>query len=876
MVVCSCLAGNSHVLVSPLANVTGFLCSVVWFFTSIAMGGHGTRWFQAMILFTESELRQWKEMKTPTLASGGGAAANADDDDDAETDRCHLLFMKQLENPMDVSFDRLLKETVCVIAMYGLRKRVSVYSNHCVCLLGFILVHDNCTFESIVEKRSLPSRTTSTSMCFISHTDIIQSQKVGMSPCLRTHIHVSRIGGHILDQAVSRGVHLPERVIASHLRKWAMHAKSILHLWIMLRYVLTGFGGTDIPLLPVICLEQVEMSGIPLYGDCTSPAYCAQTCMNNLISWLCAVERIPSSWQYFEDFVNYIKNDYSNSMNRLEEIERQFSQQDDAWKRYPVIYTERSRKLWSTLSHLSSLSLSTVNTFLREQFIPKHDELFAGTPYDLALEQTSVTVQMVNEFWLYRFGASSDEQVNMHWKAVTNRPLLCMRQLASSLNGPLLCGDPELSAFATFRQPLLMDSSNVIHHVYPFAGKSFDLTVAPSPSSIENLMVGKECLSTLMNGNALLVGGNSCIHEVTNPLLNISTVVVDVDVKAYSSIVSKVRESEANMKQFCSELVENGRKVLHQLESKCSFLEGLADETKHMVFRTEPDNRAHEGFHHLIALPEWVCLQNNTVASAFIELLEVTRPCAPMIGEQGVGFDNIYKSSRHPMRLPFQCKSMGNNPLILVHSDYAETWDVSVNIGSLFIHGQKGPPVQSRAGSRRTALLLIDDISGVNTMTEQDEYYKSAVSVLSQRNILEAQKSSYPSLLERFGCDLNCSSLAEIRALLQRALYRSIGKKLVDRMNKMNVGNTLSVSDISFGWLEDKELMTVGKVNSRYMDVCVAQKHLGLQSCIYYLCVQRQKTGRVYAVLYEMCFSTNCVAHKKNVPYNTQIYAVLG
>jgi hypothetical protein len=823
------------------------------------------------MLFSQRELRLWKELKVPSSAS---AAAAADDDPE---DSARLLFMNSLEKAMDVSFLGTMKETVAVIAMYGLRKHVCIYTNHCVCLVGFVLVHNEYTLQTIVNKRSLPMRTQDVSMAFISHTDIILAQKVGISPHLLTHIHVSRMGVHILDQTVARGVYLSDRSVANQLRKWSMQAKSVLHLWIMLRYTLAGFGGTDVALLPDVCLEQVGMSGVPLHGD-SSPAYHDVSYMSNLIPCLQAVECTPLSEQYYLDFVRYITDDYVPSMNRLQMIEKQFSKQDHAWERFPVIYTERSRDLWATLSELPSLSLPTVETFLREQFIPKHDELFARTPYDLALDQASVTVQQVEDFCLYRWEAGNENgHVNVHWQCLINRTKHCRKLLASSLDAPspLLCGNSEVSAFSTFRQPLLMDSSEDMHHVYPFVGASFDLTVMPSVASIMALIVGTGRLSTLMKGQGPLPDKESCLHEVANPLLNISTVVVDVDVEAGSNIISKVRESKADMQQFCSELIENGRKVLCHLETKCSMLEGLADEAKHMLFRTEPGNRGKEGFHHLIVLPEWVCLQNIAVASAFIQLLQITRCCMPMVGEQGVIFDNIYESTRHAMRLPFQCKSKGNHPLLLMHSDYGEAWDASDNIGSLFMHGPKCASVQSGAKARRVARLLIDNISGVDYMSERSEHYRHAVAVLGQRNRLEAKQSSYPSILERFGDNLNCSSLAEIRTLLERAFEKHIAKQLIARMNTMGVGNSMSVADIGFSWLAEKEMMTVGKGNSRYMDVCIAQRHQGLQSCTYYVCVQRKQTGRIHAVLYEMCFSTNCVACNKNVPYYTGIYAVL-
>lgn len=826
------------------------------------------------MLFTQVELTKWKELKNPLAGSAPivAAAGSADPEDSVR-----LLFMNTLDKPMDVSFLGTMKETVGVIALYGLRKHISVYSNHCVCLVGFVLVHDKQTLNVIVNKRSLTLRTPHISTGFISHTDIIQTQKVGMSPDLPRHLHVSRMDVHILDQTVAHGVYLSDRSIANQMRKWASQAKSVLHLWIMLRYTLAGFGGTGVPLLPMVCLEQLEMSGIPPHGD-GSPAYRDISNAIDLIPCLQAAECTPFAEQYFQDFVRYIRDDYVPSMNRLQDIEKAFSDQDHAWKRFPVIYTERSRDLWATLSELPSLSLPKVESFLHERFIPKHNELFQGTPYDLALDQASVTVQPVKEFCLYQWKASeNDGQVTVRWLPLTNRMHHCRRQLISlhDAPSPLLCGNPELSAFASFHQPLFMDSFDYMHHVYPYVGSSVDLGRMPSTTSIAALMVGKSCLSSLMKGHGTPVHKDSCIHEVTNPLLNISSVVVDIDIEPGSRIISKIRESESAMKQFCYELIENSRKVLHHLETKNSALKKLADETKHIVFRTEPGARPKEGFHHLIVLPEWLCLQNIEVASAFVQLIQITRHCMPMVGTQGVIVDNIYTSPRHALRLPFQCKSKRNNPLLLVHSDYGEAWDASVDIGSLFIHGPKTTSKQSSSSEpTQVKRLLIDNISGVNAMSEKGEHHKLAVYVLGQRNKQEAQESSYPSVLERFGDDLKCSSLVEIRSKLEGAFTKHIAKQLVGRVNVMGIGNTLSLEEISLGWLEDKEMMTVGKGGSRYMDVCIAKKHHGLQSCVYYICIQRQQT-RIHAILYELCFSTNCVACKDNPPHKTGIYAVL-
>lgn len=854
------------------------------------------QWFQAMVLFNQKEIAMWKEMKSssampshPRPAPGAChdvAAASATSTATAAngTHSARLLFLKKIEKAMDVSFQHTIKDVIGVIALYGLKKHVSVYSNHCVCLIGFALVHDNDMLQWIVQKRSLPMRTLDLSMGFISHTDIIMAQKVGMNPHLKAHIYVSQMHGHVLDQTVSHGVYLSERAFGIHLRKWTVQAKSPLHLWIMLRYTLAGFGGTNVPLLPAMCLEQVAMSGIPPEGDTSYVYY--DTCMNNITGSLLTVECAHSSEKYFQDFVMYITDGYDPVMNKLKGVEKLLSERDCEWERFPVIYTERSRELWAMLSKIPSLSLPKVETFLRDQFIPKHGSLFGRTPYEVALEDAGVTVQTVDEFCLYQWGlGDGDEPINVHWKALRNRITHCRRQLESSLDGPnpLLCKNPELSLFAKLRQPLLMDSSDGcsdMHHVYPFTGDTLALNTIPSTASIGALIYGNDHLSNLMKGEEILANMASCIHEVTNPLLNISTVVVDVDVEAYSKIVSKVRESNRYVQQFCSELKQNAVKVLQHLEKKCSSLTGLAYDVKHLVFRTEPcgTERAKEGFHHLIVLPYWACLHNVGIASAFIQLLQITRHCMPMVGEQGVTFDNIYESSRHPMRLPFQCKSKGKHALILIHSDYGDAWDMSLDMGSLFIHGKKRPPVLRGKNSSHQSRILIDDISGVNAMSESTEHHRHAVSVLTSRNKMEAKESSFPSLLERFGEDLSCSSLREICTLLENAFTGYIARKFIDKVNMMTMDNTLSLRDITFKWLADKELMAVTKGSGQYhMDVCIAQRHKALQKCLYYICVKRQpQTGQIYAILYEMCYSTNCIASKNNPPYDTGIRTVLG
>lgn len=840
------------------------------------------QWFQAIVLFTQKELRMWKELKESTSRPSACGTATASASDGDETDgSARLLFMKHLDKPMTVSFQKTMKETVGVIALYGLRKHCPVYTNHCMCLVGFALVHEDTILQTIVQKRRLPMRTLNMSMGFISHTDIIMAQRVGMSPDLQTHIHVSAMHGHVLDKTVAHGVYLSERAIGNHLQNWAVQVASPLYLWIMLRYTLAGFGGTNCSLLPAICLEQLAVSGIPPEGD-SSPAYLDASDTTNTTRRLLAVECTVSSERYFQEFVHYIQHDYEPSIKKIQEIETLMSKQDEEWERFPIMYTDRSRELWATLSELHSLSVANVEAFLRDRFIPTHNKLFCKTPYEFALEQASVTVQPVVDFCLYRWGSGHDDGhvVNVHWGRVCNRTGHCKGQLRALLDGPcpLLCPNPELSVFAFLRQPLFMDSSDTMHHAYPYIRDSLSLTTIPSVASIVALLVGRDCLSSLMNGRGTLGPQKSCIHEVVNPLLNMSMVVVDVDVEAGSRVICHVRESEENLDQFCSELIENSKRVLQHLEHKCSSLAGLSTEAKHMVFRTEPGGRGKEGFHHLIVFPEWVCLQNIRVASAFVKLMEITRHCMPVVGMQGVKFDNIYESGRHAMRMPFQCKSTGINPLLLLYSDYGEQFDVSTHLGSLFMHGPKQQSLMSESKGRRATRLLIDDISGVNSMSESSQHYMHAVSVLSQRNKFEAQQSSFPSILGRFGGDLKCTSTEDIITILEKALKKSIAKKLVDKVNAMSILNTLYLEDIKFGWLADKEIMAVGKGQKLYMDVCIAQRHQGLQSCSYYMCIQRQKPqngGGIQALLYEMCFSTNCIAGKNNPPYYTGISAML-
>ena len=182
-----------------------------------------------------------------------------------------------------------------------------------------------------------------------------------------------------------------------------------------------------------------------------------------------------------------------------------------------------------------------------------------------------------------------------------------------------------------------------------------------------------------------------------------------------------------------------------------------------------------------------------------------------------------------------------------------------------------------QGGTVAKQLFLIDDISGASVLLEKNEHYRNAVSVLRQKNRLDAQHASYPSMLERFGDDLMCSSVEEMRTLVERAFRQSISKAFVDKLNNMgaHVGIHMTVEDIELGWLKEREMMSVGTVgNNRYMNVCIAQPHEGRQPCVYYICVQR-KQATICVVLYEMCFSTNCLAGQGKKPYKTGLSAVL-
>lgn len=809
------------------------------------------QWYRAVVLFRKNELDMWKESKKSTQIT---------DNTEGISD---LLFLETLDTAMNVSFSQTMKPTiVAVIAMYCLKRHVHDYENNCVSLIGFALVHDQNTLASMVSNRVLYMRSSDVSFCYIQHKDILRVQRAGMSPILSPQLKMNKMGGHVLETIVHQGMHISEKQFTNRLSKWMAHGQP-LHVWIMLRYILTDFGGTGVALLPLTCLQQVRMSGINPKGDGTAAAYRLPPGTTGLLQCLRAIERTPSSETYYRDFIRYIQKDYTSSIAALQEIEKKFSEQDYEWERYPVIYTARCRDLWSTLTQLPSMSLQDVETFLEDRLIPKHDQLFAGSPYKIILGQANVRVHSVQDFCLYKF-TTGDQ--NVSWKPVVRRQLHCYKVLASRTGAPspLLCGNHELKAFADSRQPLFMDSSDTMCHIYPHRGDTVAIDTTPSVASLKKLLVGKADLPSLMKGRTELPHKTLCVHEVTNTLLNISTVVIDVDVDASSNVVSIVRQSEEGLNQFCTELKHNAIRVLDHIESKSTLLEGLANDAKHIIFRTEPTDRDKEGFHHLIVLPEWVCLQDTRVASIFVSLLDATRPCMHVIGQQGVTFDNFYNAGRHPMRLPFQCKSEGKNPLLLVHSDYAESW---ADIGTFFIHGPR-PPSQRR--------VLIDNITGVVDISEQSEHHRNTVSVLRQKNDSESKQSSFPSILDRYGKDLRCTTLGEIQMKMEAAFTNHIAKLLVSRVTEM--GRNLCMSDIGMSWQADKEILAVGKGEKRYMDVCIATPHRGLQSCVYYICIrmkQVNKIRRIYAVLYELCFSTNCVASRTNRPYDTGIKAIL-
>jgi len=178
------------------------------------------------------------------------------------------------------------------------------------------------------------------------------------------------------------------------------------------------------------------------------------------------------------------------------------------------------------------------------------------------------------------------------------------------------------------------------------------------------------------------------VHEMINPYMHVSNLILDVDIKPLHPNDSLVQHIRNIQETFIKDMCHLIQYVLFKLLGTL-----LKTESIHCyVFESKRSSGGEEkiGFHIHVALPGGIVFANKVVCQDLVKILNNVRVRYPKT--LGLISHNlfdvaIYGSSNHALRGPYQRKSSGKDPLCCVYRTDKKPLTEKIPLHHQFVHG---------------------------------------------------------------------------------------------------------------------------------------------------------------------------------------------
>lgn len=205
-------------------------------------------------------------------------------------------------------------------------------------------------------------------------------------------------------------------------------------------------------------------------------------------------------------------------------------------------------------------------------------------------------------------------------------------------------------------------------------------------------------------------------HELLNPYLHVSNLILDVDIKAahpYDEIVKQIQDIKLTFIMDICDLIQHVLTKLLSTSLKLDVIHCYVFESRRSI------NEEKMGFHVHVALPEGIVFANKQLCQDVVKILNnmtIKYPETLGLVKHNIFDVAIYGSSIHSLRGPYQRKPSGKEPLCCVYRTDHKPLTEKIPLNRQFLHGYH---IDSKTNEKLLKGTIVTKIQGCNLLDDE-------------------------------------------------------------------------------------------------------------------------------------------------------------
>lgn len=819
-----------------------------------------------------------------------------------------VMCLIRLQYLLCVSDTNVNDSNESIIAIYSLRKTVQDMKYGRTRLLGYIFIHRCNILNEILETHEvLPGHLHGMYVWFLPWEmakGCLNSSQINSFNYHRDtfqRLRQQAIRGSVLEIWFPKDVYLQTEELSSILKEeYSFMNGSQAEAWLYFRNVLFT---TD---LRYTGLKTKMKTLIRLFVNTISTQFDSyELDLDVILDHFRNLEQKHDMEAIYSMFLQYMDEKFLKSVDTIHASMQYMERRLESYKHFPILSSMKRAKTYQLLNLIPSLDENLISKFVNETILPQIEK---DIPYqnieDIIFESSSIKLSSPEKFLLYEH---NNENTRYSFVRKTRFPEIITKSLLRDNSYSQFLKHSEnisnvhdiLKITARYNVPLFtyMDTLYNVKFWMSDAFLSSGTCISTGFSSVvlKKVLLGQE----YHKGSQIVEKWRMCnreaqksrsssinifgkhfpggyFHEVINPNLNISCLVLDIDICE---------------KTFCHLFWEgykfnNGDfhiRVLHDLRENtiCTFTKiqqsvsdhlgqiDLVNEINHVFFISDCKNLNKVGIHHHVILPKWFALKNVSVAREIVRALNTIRmKYTETIGicSKSIYDENIYKSIYHTIRCPFQNKPNSDDSSQLLPLLYGnETNDNVMSLNQSLIHGGG---FSSTSGTEKR-LILLEEITDLTGVVGCDVLNK-IVQTTKEEQLLSSFKQQY--IVNLFTNNLSkfsqiSTSIKDIETYLNSFFKVKIMKIIEMQMQTVSQNISLVANIIprlAVKWDSTVKCFIIVRsdTGSKRIPICCLNKHyVSRPQCVYYLVLRPTHRG-IQCVVYTSCFASKCNSNK--------------
>lgn len=789
-----------------------------------------------------------------------------------------------------------------IIAIYSLRKTVQDIKYGRTRLLGYIFIYDlNILNEILRTHEILPIHLDSTYVWFLPWE---MAKKCLDSSHINSYnyhydtfklLRQQAIHGSLLEMWYPKDVYLQTEELSSIFKEeYSFMNGSETEAWLYFRNVLftthINYTGLKSKMRSLIrhFVNKISTPFVPHEID-----------LDLILDNFRNLEKKHDMEAIYNMFLQYMKENFLNSVITIHASMQYMERRLESYKHFPLLSSIKRSKIYQLLNQIPSIEGNQISKFVNETILPQieRDIPFQNVE-DIIFDSCSIKVSLPERFLLYEHNKTNNTYSfvsKRRFPEIITKSLLRDNSYSQFLKHSEMISNVHdiLKITASYNVPLFtyMDT---LHNLKFWISDDFLLNktyISKGFSSValKKMLLGHEfsqgsqivekwrmCNQQAQKNNNSNIFGKyfpgGYFHEVINPNLNISCLVLDIDVceKQFCDLFwesYKFINGDFHIRVL-RDLRDNAictfTKIQHRISDHLGELD-LVNELKHVFFISECKSLNKVGIHHHVIFPSWFALKNVSVAREIVRALNTIRMrYKETIGRFSTSIydENIYKANYHTIRCPFQNKpNIDDSSQLLPILCENEISPIIMSLNQSLIHG--GSFSSTRGSDGKLILLeeitdLTCDVLNKTILKTKEEQLQSS---FKKQNIVNL----FTNNLSKFS-QFN-TSIKDIETYLNGFFKSKIMKRIENQMQSVSQNIDLVAKlmpNLLIKWDTSVNCFIIVRsdTGSKRIPVCCLNKHyVSRPQCMYYLVLRSIHLG-IQCLVYTSCFASKCNSNK--------------